>query len=105
MVSQTLTTLTWLIIFSKDQHMKVSVYDTYVSTANGAIMHFDILVEETTARQRVFQFGKAYLQGKGLADYPLNATECRYCHMELAPPHVAGEIKEKGYFIIEMENC
>ena len=85
--------------------MKVSVYDTYVPKNESTTMHFDILVEEDTTEEKVHQFGREYLTGKGLANFDLTAKECRYCHMEVAPGHVQKEINDKGYYIIEMENC
>lgn len=85
--------------------MRVSVYDTYVPKDENTVMHFDILVEDTDSVDNVYDYGKAYLNGKGISDFQLTTKECNFCHMETAPEHVENEIKTKGYFIIEMENC
>ncbi|NER15382.1 DUF2024 family protein [Leptobacterium flavescens] len=85
--------------------MKVSVYDTYVPKDESTIMHFDILVEDNTDLEDVYSYGKAYLNYKGISDYKLTTKECNFCHMETAPAHVEKEIREKGFYIIEMENC
>lgn len=85
--------------------MKVSVYDTYVPKNGNTVMHFDILVEDNDSVDNVYTYGKEYLNKKGISDVELSTKECRFCHMESAPENVEKEIKEKGYFIIEMENC
>lgn len=84
--------------------MKISVYDTYVPK-NNQLMHFDILTEENETLKNVLNYGKSYLKSKGLVNYKLNTKECKFCHIEVAPTHIEKEIKENGYFIIEMENC
>lgn len=85
--------------------MKVSVYDTYVPKKDNVTMHFDILVEEGTSEEKVYDYGKLYLEDKGITDFNLTTSECNFCHMEVAPEHVQNEITSKGFFIIEMENC
>ena len=85
--------------------MKVSVYDTYVPKDENVVMHFDILVKEDDSADNVYQYGKAYLNQKGLPDYKLTAKECQFCHMENAPKEIEKEIRENGFYIIEMENC
>jgi hypothetical protein len=85
--------------------MKISVYDTFVTNKENQIMHFDILIEENDTQENAHKYGQDYLKTKGLTDYPLTTKECSFCHMEQAPEEVEREVKEKGYFIIEMENC
>lgn len=86
--------------------MEVSVWDTYVPRLDGKMMHFDILVPSTvTSGEIIFGFGAEYLKGKTFVTGELSANECRFCHMESAPPEVVKNIKANGYHIIEMENC
>lgn len=85
--------------------MKVSVYDTYVPKKDNVIMHFDILVEEGTSEEKVYEYGKLYLENKGIANSKLTTSECNFCHIEVAPENVKNEIASKGFFIIEIENC
>ncbi|AXT61099.1 DUF2024 family protein [Aquimarina sp. AD10] len=85
--------------------MKVSVYDTYVPKDEKVIMHFDILVQDNNVIENVYKYGKEYLNSKGISDFQLSTKECNFCHMEMAPDVVEKEIREKGYYIIEMENC
>jgi hypothetical protein len=86
--------------------MQISVYDTYVQRPDGRRMHFDILVPATVAdRDTVLQYGRTYLAAKGLQATELKAEKCNYCHMESATALVAQEIAERGFAILEMENC
>ncbi len=90
----------------KSNKMKVAVWDTYVTKKDGKIMHFDIIapteIRDTTV---IFNYGKAYLKTKNQEGQPLTSKECRFCHIETLRPAWEAEISQKGYFIIEMENC
>ncbi|SEL50397.1 protein of unknown function [Aquimarina amphilecti] len=86
--------------------MKVSVWDTYVNRSDGKIMHFDILVPSNFNNEdKIFDFGKNYLKTKEFITKELTAKECNFCHIDVAPDIVVQEITEKGYSIIEIENC
>ena len=85
--------------------MKVSVYDTYVPKGNNIVMHFDILVKDNESIENVYVYGKDYLNNIGVPNYKLSTNECKFCHMEKAPDDVEKQILDKGYYIIEMENC
>ncbi|WP_394746940.1 DUF2024 family protein [Spongiimicrobium salis] len=85
--------------------MKVSVYDTYVPKDEKTVMHFDILVEDNTSVEEVYAYGKTYLSEKGIPNFNLSTKECNFCHMENAPEGIEKEIREKGFYIIEMEHC
>ena len=86
--------------------MKVAVWDTYVTKKDGQVMHFDILVpEEVKDTHRIFGYGHEFIKSKNQENQPLTAKECRFCHLGSVQPAWHAEIKEKGYYIIEMENC
>ncbi|RED22593.1 uncharacterized protein DUF2024 [Flavobacterium cutihirudinis] len=86
--------------------MKVAVWDTYVTRKDGKIMHFDILVDENTVdKDRIFEYGKIYLESVSQEGQSLTAKECRFCHIDKAPIEIENQIKENGFSIIEMENC
>jgi hypothetical protein len=86
--------------------MKVAVWDTYVTKKDGSIMHFDIIAPDALKDETIIHiFGKDYLQSKGEEGQPLTAKECRFCHIEEAAVEMEIAINEKGYFIVEMENC
>ncbi len=90
----------------KYKHMRVAVWDTYVKKKDGAIMHFDIIAPDDIVDEKtIHTFGKEYLQSKNQGSQPLTAKECNFCHIEKATVEMMLSIKQKGYYIIEMENC
>lgn len=92
--------------YTNIQIMKVAVWDTYVTRKDGTIMHFDILAPENINDTTViYNYGKDYLKSKGQEGQELASKECQFCHIETLRPEWEEAINEKGYFIIEMENC
>ncbi|WP_431127489.1 DUF2024 family protein [Flagellimonas flava] len=86
--------------------MKIAVWDTYVEREDGITMHFDILVpKELTDEGRIFLYGQQYLETKTFKTGTLTSNECRFCHIQSVQTEVEDEIRTKGYFIVEMENC
>jgi hypothetical protein len=86
--------------------MQIAVWDTYVKREDGLLMHFDILVpSHVLDEQVIFNFGRHYLNSKAYKTKNLTAKECQLCHLENASESVITDIEEKGYSIIEMENC
>lgn len=69
-------------------------------------MHFDIIVpQNVTDENTIHAFGKDYLRSKNQEDQPLSAKECRFCHIGQATEEIISAIGEKGYHILEMQNC
>ncbi len=86
--------------------MNISVYDTYVQRLDGRRMHFDILVPATLKdHDTVLGYGRTYLAAKGVLTTLLNAERCSYCHMESATSLVEDEVANRGFAILELENC
>ena len=85
--------------------MKAAVFDTYVKKPDNTVMHFDIIVPDPTAFEKVQTYGQQYLGQKGFNDLPLTAKECRFCHIEQANPALEKAISQTGYAIIELSNC
>lgn len=86
--------------------MKVAVWDTYVQRIDGKKMHFDIIVPENEKDIKIiYQFGQEYLKGKMVQSEILTSKECEFCHIENATENVISDIEDKGYHIVEMENC
>lgn len=86
--------------------MQVAVWDTYVTKKDGTIMHFDIIApSEIRDAHVIYDYGKEFLETKGQEGQPLTSKECRFCHFETIRLPWETEIRQKGYFILEMENC
>lgn len=86
--------------------MKVAVWDTYVTKKDGRVMHFDIVVPHHLRDESIiYSFGKDYLKSKDMEDLPLTAKEWSLCHVERATAEVELHIRQKGYYIIEMQGC
>ena len=86
--------------------MQVAVWDTYVTKKDDSIMHFDIIAPDHIKDEKLIHtFGKEYLLSKNQEGQPLSAKECNFCHIEKATEEMVLSINQKGYYIIEMENC
>jgi len=85
--------------------MECAVYDTYVTKKDGRIMHFDVIVEANTPHEKAIDYGKEFLEQVGQNGQKMTQEECQFCHIQEAPPVVAKEIENKGYFIQKMEGC
>ncbi|MGC4233297.1 MAG: DUF2024 family protein [Niabella sp.] len=86
--------------------MQVAVWDTYVIKKDGTIMHFDIIAPaEIKDTAVIYSYGKEYLKTKGQSEQLLSSKECMFCHIETVQPQWEKDIRQKGYFIYEMENC
>jgi hypothetical protein len=69
-------------------------------------MHFDIIAPvETDDKEQIYNYGREYLKTKGQEGQPLTSKECRFCHIEALKPEWEESIRQKGYSIVEMENC
>lgn len=91
---------------NQSKKMQVAVWDTYVTKKNGTIMHFDIIApSEIKDTSIIYNYGKEYLKTKNQEGQPLTSKECRFCHVRTVYPQWEADIKKKGYYILEMENC
>jgi len=69
-------------------------------------MHFDIIAPSAVSEEKViYNYGKEFLKGKNQEGLSLSSNECQFCHVEFATPAMLESIAEKGYYIIEIENC
>lgn len=86
--------------------MQVAVWDTYVTKKDGTVMHFDIITSDHIKDEKtIHTFGKEYLLAKNQETQSLTAKECNFCHVERATDEMALSIEQRGYYIMEMENC
>ncbi len=84
--------------------MQIHVYDTYVRSKAGHIMHFDVITGEKD-HGKAIEYGKEWLTSVGEDGATITTNECQFCHSQGAPEPVENEIREKGYFIQKMEGC
>ncbi|MCY0977190.1 DUF2024 family protein [Chryseobacterium wangxinyae] len=86
--------------------MKIAVWDTYVTKNDGTIMHFDILVPtEITDTEKIYSYGREYLEKQNQSGQPLSSKECNLCHVEEATSTMKADVELQGYHIIEIQNC
>ena len=85
--------------------MECAVYDTYVTKKDGRIMHFDVIVEANTPHEKAIEYGKEYLNSVDQGEQKMTQEECQFCHIQEAPPVVAKDIQQSGYYIQKMEGC
>ncbi|PJB71360.1 MAG: DUF2024 domain-containing protein [Alphaproteobacteria bacterium CG_4_9_14_3_um_filter_47_13] len=85
--------------------MKIDVYDTYATSKNGNIMHFDVFIPNGENGDKAFQYAKIWLSDIGQNADDLDQARCRFCHSEMANPEIEREIKAQGYYILQMEGC
>ncbi len=85
--------------------MKIDVYDSYVKSSQGHVMHFDVLVETQTPPELAWKYGQKWLKTIGEKADSLEQSRCNYCHTESANREVQRIVEEEGYFILQMEGC
>jgi hypothetical protein len=87
-------------------NMKVAVWDTYVTKKDGSIMHFDIIAPESVRDTNIiYQYGREYLKTKGQEGQTLSSKQCRFCHVRTIQSQWEEAIRQKGYYILELEGC
>lgn len=86
--------------------MKVAVWDTYVGREDGLLMHFDILVpDDLQNTNQIFEFADQYLSQKDFEVENVRTSKCQFCHIEQATEETIATVADKGFDIIELENC
>lgn len=84
--------------------MGFHVFDTYVKSKNGHVMHFDVITDKNNI-EKAITFAKEWLKSIGETDTKVTAEECRFCHTQSVSEEVEIEIMTNGYFIAKMEGC
>lgn len=84
--------------------MNIDVYDTYVHTSEGDLLHFDFLLPSGKGGMAT-QHAKEWLQSIGGHPEEVSLDKCSYCHTETATLEMVRQIHERGYFIIQIEGC
>jgi len=84
--------------------MGFHVFDTYVKSKNGHIMHFDVITDKNNT-EKAITFAKEWLKSIGENDAKVTTEECRFCHTQSVSEEIEIEIMTNGYFIVKMEGC
>ncbi|SJM94599.1 DUF2024 family protein [Crenothrix polyspora] len=80
------------------------VFDTYAKTAQGKIMHFDVILGEKDAA-KALNSAKIWLESIGVHDAVVTQENCLFCHSTEAPPELKKQIDSQGYGIYKLEGC
>jgi hypothetical protein len=84
--------------------MGFHVFDTYVKSKKGQIMHFDVITDKNDT-EKAIAYAKEWLKGIGEEDAKVSTEECRFCHTQSVSEEIEIEIMTNGYFIAKMEGC
>lgn len=84
--------------------MNIDVYDTYVRTAEGVLLHFDVLLPVGEGSKAI-EYAHRWLHSIGMTPEEISLENCRYCHTQAASPTVQQHIREHGYYIFQMASC
>ncbi|GBL41244.1 hypothetical protein LBMAG54_05030 [Nitrosopumilaceae archaeon] len=84
--------------------MGFHVFDTYVKSKNGHVMHFDVITDKNDT-EKAITFAKEWLKSIGENNAKVTTEECRFCHTQSVSEEIEIEIMTNGYFIAKMEGC
>jgi hypothetical protein len=84
--------------------MGFHVFDTYVKSKDGQIMHFDVITDKKDT-EKAIAYAKEWLEKIGEKNSKVTTEECRFCHTQSVSEEVEIEIMTNGYFIAKMEGC
>ena len=84
--------------------MGFHVFDTYIKSKNGYVIHFDVITDKNDI-EKAITFAKEWLKSIGENDAKVTIEECRFCHTQSVSEEIEIEIMTNGYFIAKMEGC
>jgi len=84
--------------------MDFHVFDTFVKSKNGHVIHFDIITDKNDL-DKAISFGKEWLKSIGENEAEITTKECRFCHIQSISNEIEIEVMTNGYFIAKMEGC
>lgn len=84
--------------------MKVAVWDTYIKSGDGSVIHIDIVVpEEMKSETTIYMYGKTYLKSIDKTG-EIDADYCQLCHIEDPTEEIVKDINTCGFSIIRLED-
>lgn len=84
--------------------MDFHVFDTYVKSKDGQIMHFDVVTDKKDLGKAI-EYAKKWLSSIGENQPQVTSEECQFCHSQTVPEEIEIEIMTNGYYISKMEGC
>ena len=84
--------------------MDFHVFDTYVKSKMGHVMHFDVVTDKKDL-EKAIGYAKKWLLSIGEEEPQVTSEECQFCHSQSVPEDIEIEIMTNGYFISKMEGC
>jgi hypothetical protein len=84
--------------------MKAAVWDSYLKKANGNVLHFDVVVPDSSSETAiVYKYANEYLKSQGIDGAEINVKNCQFCHIETLTDRMRSDIESRGFHIIEMD--
>ncbi len=80
------------------------VFDTYVKTSKGMIMHFDVVLDDKD-QQKALNSAQLWLQSIGEERATLTQENCVFCHSTGVSEDLRKQIDQQGYAIYKLEGC
>lgn len=80
------------------------VFDTYAKTAQGRIMHFDVVLDEKN-NAKALGYAKSWIESIGIQDAIVTQENCIFCHRAETPSELLKQINSQGYAIYKLEGC
>jgi len=80
------------------------VFDTYVMSKKGHIIHFDVVTDKKDIENAI-KWAKDWLTSIGEYESKVTTEECKFCHSQSVSEEMEIEIMTNGYFIAKMEGC
>jgi hypothetical protein len=92
--------------FLEEKQMSISyVFDTFAKTAQGKIIHFDVVINEQD-QQKALDCAKKWLQSIGQTGAIITPGVCYFCHsVEKIPAELSSQSDSQGYAIYKLEGC
>ena len=85
-------------------NMGFYVFDTYVKSKNGYVMHFDVITDKNNI-EKAITYAKEWLKNIDEKNTKVTTEECRFCHTQSVSEEIEIGIMTNGYFIVKMEGC
>ena len=80
------------------------VFDTYVTTKSGKIMHFDVVIPNNDHKIAI-DSANHWLESIGEQSSSVEPSQCVFCHSVQDQAELSRSINMLGYAIYKLEGC